>query len=54
MFVGNSDNDEDVYKTGVKTLCINPLEADYKNKVLWNNYIKKSNSLRDIMQFVEM
>lgn len=54
LFVGNSDNDEDVYKTGVKTLCINPLEADYKNKVLWNNYIKKSNSLRDIMQFVEM
>lgn len=52
LFVGNGQNDETVYKSGVKTLCINPDDADYKNKKYWTNYIQKCGSLLEILPFV--
>ena len=39
LFIGNGDNDETVYKTGARTLCLNPDNARYTDKKIWNNYI---------------
>ncbi len=52
LFIGNSDNDEFVYKTGCKTLCINPDNANCGNKTIWNNIIETDNLL-DLLPIIE-
>lgn len=52
LFVGNGKNDETVYQTGARTLCINPDDADYKNKTKWHNTLIKCNDLKEILPFV--
>lgn len=52
LFVGNGDNDETVYKTGARTLCLNPDNAHYTDKKLWDNYIF-TDDIHDILQFIE-
>ena len=53
LFFGNGKNDEDVYKTQVKTICINPDDANYKDRKIWSEVILKSNNLKDILPFVQ-
>ncbi len=48
IFIGNSYNDENVYETGVKTICINPETKNFENKKIWTNVVK-SNSLFSIL-----
>ena len=48
-FVGNSSNDEWVYKSGCNTLCINPDGADIANKDKWNKVLEKVENLSDIL-----
>lgn len=54
LFFGNGKNDEDVYKTHIKTICVNPDDANYKDKTIWNDVILKSENLKDIMHFVKI
>jgi len=51
LFVGNGANDETVYKTGVRTLCLNPDDADYNNKKIWHNVVE-TETLEDILPFI--
>ncbi len=45
LFVGNSINDEWAYKSGARTLCVNPDEADCENSTVWNEVIFTDNLL---------
>lgn len=45
LFVGNSLNDEWVYKSGAKTLCINPDNTKSDNREIWNKVIFTDNLL---------
>lgn len=53
IFIGNSDNDEFVYKTGCHTICINPNKTNHKDKSIWNNYIYNTDNLEDILKIIE-
>ncbi len=52
LFIGNGQNDQTAFQSGVVTLCINPDDADYKNKKIWQHTILSCNSLKDILSFV--
>lgn len=54
IFVGNSYNDEEVYKSGVTTICLNPVKTDYTNKKIWTHYLLNVKDLRDILKFVNL
>lgn len=54
LFVGNASNDEKVYLSGVKTLCINPDDANFSNKIIWNNAIENCENLLEILPFCEL
>ncbi|MBQ8206388.1 MAG: HAD-IB family phosphatase [Bacilli bacterium] len=45
LFIGNSINDEWVYKSGARTLCVNPDETKIDNKTIWNKVIYTDNLL---------
>ena len=51
LFVGNSFNDEFVYTSGVETLCINPRDTKLYCNTVWSNYIRSSETLKDILPF---
>ena len=38
-------NDEWVYKSGARTLCVNPDETKSENKEIWNKVIHTDNLL---------
>ena len=50
LFIGNSDNDEWVKKSGFKALCINPSRTSSHDKKKWTDYIRDCNRLDDIMK----
>ena len=52
-FIGNGDNDEWVYKTGCRTICINPDGADFSNTVKWSRCIQQSDDFRDLLPIIE-
>lgn len=52
LFVGNSNNDVYAYKSGAKTLCINPMITDYHNDTVWNEYIVECKYLSEILTFI--
>lgn len=55
-FVGNSSNDEWVYKSGCHTLCINPEGADIVDKQKWNKTLLSVTNLQEVLKvfkFVE-
>ena len=54
LFVGNGSNDEKVYLSGVKTLCINPDDADINNKVVWTYVIENCDSLMQIIEYCKV
>ena len=53
LFVGNGANDQTVYLSGARTLCINPDDADYKNKKYWDFYMENCENLTEIIPFLE-
>lgn len=54
-FVGNGLNDELVYTTGCKTVCVNPEpEAHYNDKKIWNYFIPNFNNLTQIFNHIEV
>ena len=52
IYIGNSFNDEFVYKTGVETLCINPRGTDFYNDRVWHNYIRNLTSLKEVLPYI--
>lgn len=48
LFIGNSFNDAHVYLSGARTLCINPTQTNYTNKIYWNDYLYDVSSFKDI------
>jgi len=53
IFVGNDKNDEGAAKSGVTTICINPLETDINNKKVWTHAIQSCTDLRDILAYIK-
>ncbi len=53
LFVGNSQNDEAVYLSGAKTLCINPSLTNGYDKIIWHNCIQDCDNLCDILEYVK-
>ena len=48
-FVGNGDNDEWAYKSGCKTICINPEGTDHTDTTKWNRAIPHCTNLTQIL-----
>jgi len=53
LFVGNSINDEFAYRSGVRTLCINPSFTNPENRTLWNYSIRRTADLREIIKYTK-
>lgn len=49
IFIGNGDNDEWAYKTGCKTICINPSKTDSNNRTIWHKEILNLTNLTQIL-----
>ena len=45
LFIGNSMNDEWVYKSGARTLCVNPDETQSENSEIWHKVVYTDNLL---------
>ena len=43
LFIGNSMNDEWVYRSGARTLCVNPDDTKSENSTIWNKVIHTDN-----------
>ena len=52
LFVGNGANDQDAYKSGVVTLCVNPDGADHTNKKYWTYVIERCEDLTQILEYI--
>lgn len=52
LFIGNSANDRFVYKSGARTLCINPKLTDATNRTIWNDCIQTCEDLTEILQYL--
>jgi HAD superfamily phosphoserine phosphatase-like hydrolase len=51
LFVGNSLNDQYVYKSNARTLVVNPKLVDPHNRKVFNYLIKEMNNLTDILKY---
>ena len=54
LFIGNSFNDAHVYKSGARTLCVNPTLTNSHNRKYWHDTIDEMNSLADILKYCEL
>lgn len=52
VFIGNDDNDDEVYTSGCVTVCFNPNKADYKNREKWHFLIENSSNFNDLMKIL--
>lgn len=52
VFVGNSNNDEWAYKSGCKTICINPEDTCVDNRTVWNDVIYDMTDLRQLLPII--
>ncbi len=52
LFVGNSDNDMFVWKSGAKTLCINPQFTDPCDEKVWTYSMKSCDDALKILDYV--
>lgn len=53
VFVGNDYNDEEAYKSGATTICINPSKnAHIHDRKIWNFVIEKTKNLEDILKYM--
>lgn len=54
VFVGNGLNDEEVCKTGVKTICINPdKDAHPEDRKIWTEAICDCKDIRETLNFID-
>ena len=54
LFIGNSFNDAHVYKSGARTLCVNPTLTNSHNRKYWHDTIDEMNSLTEILKYCEL
>lgn len=55
VFIGNGANDEEVYLTGVKTICVNPdSDAHPENRTFWTEVILKCEDIRETLNFIDI
>lgn len=52
IFVGNSFNDENAAKSGVVTICINPVKTNHQDKKVWTYAAEKTDDLSFILPFI--
>lgn len=52
-FVGNGENDAFAYRSGAKTICINPVNADEENQEKWTCVLKDVTNLSEILDYIE-
>ena len=52
-FVGNGENDKFAYRSGAKTICINPVDADEKNAEKWAFVLESVTSMVKILDCIE-
>lgn len=50
-FIGNSFNDAHVYKSGARTLCVNPTLTNSHNKTYWHESIDDMKNLSEIIRY---
>ena len=53
VFVGNGSNDVWAYKSGAKTICINPKDADENNNEKWNKVLPVVKNLTEILDYID-
>lgn len=54
VFIGNGANDEEVYTTGVKTICINPdSNAHPENTTFWSKTLYDCKDIRKTLEFID-
>jgi phosphoserine phosphatase/NAD-dependent SIR2 family protein deacetylase len=51
LFVGNSLNDSWASRSGARTLCVNPVDVDFSNTLVWYDYIRDMSNLTEILPF---
>lgn len=49
VFVGNGSNDEWVFTTGAKTICVNPEDTDPNNKTIWHEAYVDIENIKTIL-----
>lgn len=52
LFIGNSLNDRFAYLSGAQTLCINPVDVDYRDSDAWTTYIRRVDDFRRILDYI--
>lgn len=52
LFIGNSDNDEYVYRSGAQTLCFNPVQTHSNNRKIWHRHFK-ADSFFDLYDYLK-
>lgn len=54
LFIGNSNNDSFVHKSGARTLCVNPTHTDSLNQKTWNYSIENMSNLNEILDYCKI
>lgn len=52
LFIGNSFNDAHVYKSGARTLCVNPTKTNSHNQIYWHDSIDEMKDFTEIIPYV--
>lgn len=52
VFIGNSNNDEWAYKSGCRTICINPEDTCSEDRTVWNDVIYNMTDLRQLLPII--
>ena len=53
VFVGNGSNDIWAYKSGARTICINPKDADENNNEKWTKVLPVVKDLSEILEYID-
>lgn len=51
-FIGNGNNDEWAYKSGCKTICINPDDTNHNDKNKWHKSITNIDNINDLLPLI--
>lgn len=54
LYVGNSVNDAWAFRSGARTLCVNPRFTDPTNEQMWTYRILRMEDAREILEFVNL
>ena len=52
-FVGNGSNDEFAYRSGCRTICINPDDTDSQNNNIWHKSVCDLTNLKQIIPIIK-